>query len=630
MASTAGAIKAGRAFVELFVEDNAAYRQLDKFGNKFQSWGGWLKKAGAVAGAAGSAVLGPMLASLKEVVGRANDFQLLADRLGEGVGAVSTLAGGFERAGVSADRFGGMIQGLKLRVAQATRAHGYLLDDLRSMGPASQLAGRTTREQLNAVADAIARIPDEMNQLDAAEQLGLADLLPQLKKGKAGIDELFASGGAGALTDEQGRQSVAVTKAAREAWHDFKDTIRQVGLALLPTAAGIADLKARFTAGLAVVRAWISENRGAIVTVAAVGAGLIAAGVIVAGLGVTFVVVGKAILLTLAAVKLALGILFAPLLGLGAGLAALAAGGLYLFATRTESGREAVEGFKASLQGVADRAKTAFAGVAEAVQSGDWTRAFRIGLAYIKAEWATFNVYLVRGWNWFKSVFVDTWYKVVAGLKLGLNEIGAFVLTNTVGRLRQALDLMAKMVEKLPGGKRIAASIRSGASNLMSTEEIEAGRKSNEDRILNEERDRQREADNERGFALIDAEAARDNARISLNDLLRPRAVAGGGSTGGMGGGLEEMFAGIGVGLRNSILQAAGGGLYGPARMGDAVKGVTGGNSASTIGRQLGYGDTIPQQQLDATRGLLTVASGNLPMMARDLNTLAQRGRVGQ
>lgn len=621
MGSTAGAIKAGRAFVELFVEDNAAYRQLDKFGNRFQSWGGALQKVGAAAGAAGAALLTPMLASLKEVLGRANDFQLLADRLGEGVSSISALAGGFERAGVGADQFGGMIEGLRLRISQAARAHGYLLDDLKSMGPASQLAGRTTREQLNAIADAVAGIGDEMNQLDAAKQLGLEGILPQLKKGRAGIDELYASGGPGAITDEQGRQSVAVTKAAREAWNDFKDTIRQVGLSLLPTAAQIAELKEKFTNGLAAVRGWIKENRGAVVAAAAIGAGLIAAGVAVTGLGVTFVVVGKAILLTLAGIKAAFALTFSPL-GL---LVAAGAAGMYLFATRTEAGKAAVAGLKEHLTAVADRAKTAFTGIADAVQSGDWTRAFKIGLAYLKAEWATFNVYLVKGWNWFKSVFVDTWYEVVAGLKLGLNEIGAFVLQNTVGKLRESLDLMAKMVEKLPGGRRLAAGIRGGAANLMSNEEIEAGRKGNEDRILNEEKNRQDLETERRRGALLDAQIARGNARRELADLIG----AGAGSVAGGMGGLSDLLGGITDGIGDSLRRAAGG-LNGPRQLGDAVKGVTGGNSASVIGRQLGYGDTIPQQQLDATRDLLTVTSGNLPQMSRDLNTIAQRGRVGQ
>ncbi len=63
------------------------------------------------------------------------------------------------------------------------------------------------------------------------------------------------------------------------------------------------------------------------------------------------------------------------------------------------------------------------------------------------------------------------------------------------------------------------------------------------------------------------------------------------------------------------------------ARLGDAVKGITG--SSAAIGQQLAYGDTIPMRQLDAQEATRDVLTQNLPQLARDVNALAGRGRVG-
>lgn len=70
---------------------------------------------------------------------------------------------------------------------------------------------------------------------------------------------------------------------------------------------------------------------------------------------------------------------------------------------------------------------------------------------------------------------------------------------------------------------------------------------------------------------------------------------------------------------------APGRGFNGAVRLADAVKSVTG--SSATISQQLAYGDTIPQQQLDAQRNIMANTAA-IPQMARDMNALAGRGRV--
>ena len=63
----------------------------------------------------------------------------------------------------------------------------------------------------------------------------------------------------------------------------------------------------------------------------------------------------------------------------------------------------------------------------------------------------------------------------------------------------------------------------------------------------------------------------------------------------------------------------------GPARLADVVKGGFGG---AALGQQFGIGDTIPAQQLDATRQVAANTS-QIPQLAQDMNRIASGGRLG-
>ncbi len=66
--------------------------------------------------------------------------------------------------------------------------------------------------------------------------------------------------------------------------------------------------------------------------------------------------------------------------------------------------------------------------------------------------------------------------------------------------------------------------------------------------------------------------------------------------------------------------------FHGPSRLADVVKGTF---SGSAISQQFGIGDSIPQQQLDATRGVMA-NTAQIPQLARDVNTLARGRRLRQ
>ncbi len=613
MAGSKGAIEAGRAFVELFVEDNKAYRGLDAFAGKFRSFSAHLKSIGVSLGSAGGGVLGPLVEQLKEATERASGLQRFSDRVGESVTVMSALAGGAERAGMSLDSFQGAVEQLKVRVGEAADANDYLLTGFHRLGTGAQLAGLPTRDLLNQVANSISRVRGEGSQLRAAKYLGLDGLLPQLKKGKAGIDELFAAGAPGALSESEGRAALETTRALDAAWGDMKDTLRSVGLALLPTAAELVRLSADFKAGLTAVREWIKENRAAVVAVAAVGTGLVAAGAAAVGVGTMFAGAAAVITGSLVAVKATLGLLFSPVALLTAGFAAAGAGIVYLV-SQTEMAQKALSGLGEDFRAFTGRMKESFGGISDAIGAGDWTLAFQIGLATMKSEWAAFNVYLQVGWNLTKGLFVDGWHSTVAGLKVMFNDLAAFILRNTEGTLKAMLERMAAATSKV--SKKLAAELRNAAGSLRSDAQIDAGRDASNKAIETAEAERQRAATASRtgaaDKATADAAAAKREVD-ALNEKARRAAYWAS---------LVDVdeFAGEGGGRVSNRLD-------GPARLASAVKGI--GASSSAIGQQLAFGDNIPQQQLDAQRSTAANTS-QIPQMARDINQLARGGRVGQ
>jgi hypothetical protein len=385
-----------------------------------------------------------------------------------------------------------------------------------------------------------------------------------------------------------------------------------VFLSLLPTAHELSNLSGQFKAGLGQVREWIKENRGAVVAVAAVGVGLVTAGTIAVGFGATVAGVGAGIALTVAGVKAALGLLLSPVVLVTAAFAALGAGVVYLTA-QTETGQEAVSYLADGFRDLAGRARETFGAISAAAGAGEWALAWKIGLAALKAEWANFAYFFQLGWNVTKGIFVDGWKDAVAGLKVLFIDLGAFITKTTAGAARALIEQLGGAVGKV--NKKLGDSLKGAAAALPSIAQIDAARDAARNEVIDERRRDQAEANAHRNGAAQEAYDARRDARnelAGLQELARWRAE----------------FAAM-PWLTDDAEEAGGGSpaarFSGPARLADVVKG---GFSGAAISQQLGIGDTIPQQQLDATRGVMANTS-QIPQLARDVNTLARGGRLG-
>ncbi|MDB5310672.1 MAG: hypothetical protein JWO38_4874 [Gemmataceae bacterium] len=578
MAAGSGAIRAGAAFVELFLQDNMLTRGLDSAKKRLQSWGGAMTKVGATMAGAGAGVLAPIGKVFTDAVSRGDQIQTLAKRFGSTTESVSALAFGFERAGVGLDQFGDTIGSLEERISHAADSNDELIEGLRGL-KGRDLLNLPIDEQLDKIAEKIKGIPVAADRLRAADSLGMKSMLPWLEKGAAGLDELRdAAKDAGAVMDpEQADQSKQIMKAYTATWQQLKYGVLQVGMELLPTGTKIANLSEHVRKGISDFREWIKENRGIVVTVAAVAAGLVAGGMAFMAFGAVLSTAGTvlgAVSTGIGLIGSGLGLVLSPI-----GLVSAAVVGLgVLWATQTESGKQFTTDLKASFDSVAETAKDAWSGIVAALSSGDLELAGKIATAGLSAIWADTMLFLTKQWVTFKDSVVDGWHDITDALARGMANWMSWYEAIKTG----SLDSGAKLNEDLH--KQLGQ---------MSKETAAANRKF---------RDEQ----------LAIAQKARDEAKAAVGELA-DRARKGAMKPGGPGvGGRPAEDLEFERHRKQELMTT----LF------DAAKGVFSG----PFNQQLGYNDTLGKRQLDAVLGINNKLAA-APQAAKDLNALVNAMR---
>lgn len=611
MASGGGAIRAGRAFVELFLEDNKLYRLLDRLKQRFLNWAALMRRTGLRLSAGGSGILSPLLRAFEEAVGQGSKLQQLADKLGSTVETVSTLAHGFERADGSVDGFEAAITGLQEKIGAAADANAYLLDTLRSIGSGRQLEAMGLNEQLDAIAESISKIPTAANQLRAARALGLEQLIPWLKKGKQGMDELRESGKLGTISDQQGAQSRAVMRAYTDIWLDLKRAVLDVGLALLPTGGDLQEFTAEVRKGIADARDWVKENGAIVVAVAAVGAALVTTGTAFAVFGTVGTAAVTGVTTAVLILKGGLLALFSPV-----GLVTAAVVGLGVVLLKyTNAGRFALFAVEAAFRGIFRRVGEAWAGIKAAFQSGDWTLAFKIGFALIKAEWANLNVYIQTAWTVFKNAFIEGWRDLKFSLELVFKDIAQAIYAKLATGIRRVLNVARFAAQQID--KDLAKRISQTINGIPNEGELQNKYAEERKKFIDDRKKEKRESVNERMGELAKALKERDEARKELADLVAEAKAKSGQSF------LQRI---VELARRRGGVAGAGENAgRGLLPLAEAARGVFGG----PIGQQLNYGDDMPKRQLDALNNIAANAAV-LPQAAADLNKIAGALRFGR
>ncbi len=554
----ASTVRAGRAFVELFANNNALYRGLDQAKKHLQQWARSVTSIGLKMSVTGGAITAPLAKLLSDFAGRGNAIQQLADRLGSTTESVSRLAYGFEAAGGTLDGFAAAAEGIAGKLSRLQDQESFFGDELRGLS-AGQLRGKGIDDQLDLIAEKFATIKDAQDQARVAGELGLTGLLKYIREGKAGLDKLRAAVPAdGIIGGKEAKESAELVQAGNRAWMELRTTLWDVARALLPAADSTRTLSEQVAEVGARVRRWVKDNGGLIVSVAAAGAGLVAGGVAVGLFGKALSLTAMALGGVTVALKAAAGAVALLLSPVGLVTAAVAGLGAILL-TQTETGREAVGTLGGLFTGLGETAKTAWGGIVAAVGSGDLKTAGEIAFLGLKTAWARVTAAMTDLWNKFKRTVLDGLRDITAGL-------GAAFSGDVVGGLLR--------------GKGVLGAVAGSAADENGAVHRAAARRQEEFEAAEIERAKDLFA------ALVEAEyraealAARASAAAVREAVTAP------------GGPARETLpaprlAQVQQQLRDQLPQlfaAARGGFGGPVQA------------------QFGYGDTVARRQLDAAQ----------------------------
>ncbi|RIK72134.1 MAG: hypothetical protein DCC68_26735 [Planctomycetota bacterium] len=380
MPASASAIRAGRAFVELFADDSQMVRVLKSAEKRLKNFGAAIRNVGLGLAGIGSAITAPLALAAKTFSNVGDVFDKMSQRTGLAVESLSQLAFVFSQSGSSLEDFEKGFRKLQQNMGEAASGSKTAQDAFAAIGVDFQkLLALSPEEQFFAVAEAISRIEDPALQTSAAMDLlgrGGAALLPTMQMGASGIREMMQQ------ADQLGRTMSGPTAKSAAALNDALDALNRVWQAIVLTvgaavAPAITEFSTQATAVAAQVRAWIADNQQLVTTLGAVGVGLTAAGTALAGIGVSVSALGSGIGLVakaftsfnalLTGAGALLGVLTSPIGLLVAGLAALAAATVDwsgAWASIKEVGANALETLTGGFSAVHQAAQPVFESIA--------------------------------------------------------------------------------------------------------------------------------------------------------------------------------------------------------------------------------------------------------------------------
>jgi len=424
MAQT-GAIRAGKAFVEVFADDSKLVRGLKSAQTKLKAFGKGVRNMGLAIGAAGTAIAAPMLAAAKSFAESGDKIWDMSRRTGIAVEDLSLLGYAADQTGTSME---GVEKGVRIMqrsisgAADAVEGTTGKLEDLGLV--AADLAGKTPIQQFTLIASRLRLISDPTMRAAAAMKVfgrSGVELLPM-------IDNLESLGKEARKfglirTTESARQAHELSEAYGLMGKVIRSAWNAVGSTLAPALQQVVAWVTRAVAG---ARDWITQNTGLIVSIFKLAVGAVAAGAVLAALGTVIMKLGVALGVTATVLKLVGAVLAAILSPVGLVIAAIGALGGYLAYTSGVGGK-AVGWLGERFGELADDARTAFGAISSALAAGDIGLAAKVLWMTLKMEWQKGVNFLTGIWVGFKSKFMAIFDAFVYGGQALWVEFSSFV-----------------------------------------------------------------------------------------------------------------------------------------------------------------------------------------------------------
>jgi len=421
-----GKIRAGRAFVELGVENTKFIRGLRLAEKTLRAFGDKISRLGLQVMAFGSAALSPLVGSAKIFSNLGDEIAKMSERTGFSVETLSELKYVASQSDVELSSLGTAISKMQRSIIDAGRGLKTQKDALEALGLSfEQLKDLSPEEQFMKIAEALGKIEDPTQKAALAMMIfsraGI-DLMPIFNLGAEGMEKLRKQARELGLTMTS--ESATAAASLNDAMSRLVDVVKMIayniGSALAPSLEKVTDFLSK--AGAKAI-AFIKANKGLVTTIAGVAAGLVAAGGAIWVVGKAFGVVAFALsgftavagiaLSAIKAIGIALPMLATPL---GAITALLTAAGSAFF-VYSKAGEKAIESVVTKWQSLKDETMKTLDAIKAAMASGDIGAAARVAWSYVKMEWANGVAYIGKLWYDFKAGFLSTIYSAFYGMQ---------------------------------------------------------------------------------------------------------------------------------------------------------------------------------------------------------------------
>lgn len=435
MAAGRSDIRAGRAYVELYVKNSDFYRALSAAQQRLQNFGSALLRIGAGFTAIGGGIVGGLAGAVSSFAATGDALDKMSGRTGIAVGALAELGFAAEQSGQDMATVEVSVRKMQKTIGDAASGLATAEDALSSLGlSAAALSGMSPDEQFELIATRIAAIEDPTMRAAASMEVfgrsGTA-LLPMLENIQALRQEARDLGLS--PSPESTKAAADITDALNRVRRVIGATIYEIGATLAPVVLNVLDAVLQVVNGF---RIWITENRNLVIValkvgaiVAGIGTAIAAVGAAVFGLGATFGAIafamsgfaaaGGMVVTMFSLVTSAIAVVFSPL---GVLIGSLAAAGA-AWLTFTQSGQAVVSFFTTRFSRIVAFVRETVGGITDALMAGDFGGAAEIALQAVQDAFAATMADLAGIWSGIQAAAAPVWNAIVSTTTSALDMV---------------------------------------------------------------------------------------------------------------------------------------------------------------------------------------------------------------
>ena len=529
----AKAVEAGKAYVSLGLKPNMK-KGLESASKQMKAMGRSLAVGGAAVGAAGAAVLGPLLKATSDFAKMGDEIHKMSARTGVAKSTLSELAFAIEQSGGSIQDVEKAFFGLSRAMFDAGQGSKMPNEALKEIGLSfADLEGMSPEEQFMRIAEAMAGVEDMSVRGAVAQKLfgrSGRQMLPMLEQGAAGINKLRQEArdlGRG-MSGEDADAAAEYTDAMNRVASVYKGIKTQIGAALAPALAEIATTFADMAKH---VVKFVRENKSMIKIVAAVAAGVVGLGGALTAAGFAMIGIGSA----LSAIAGGLGFLLSPIGAVIAGIAALGFAAEHYFGFISKAIRFVIDRFEPLVAMWGD----SIAAIVEALTQGDMEKAWELVMQGLEGTFLDLTAGIGAYWDTAMNVLVDATSAMAKAIGGIIKQLGSWLQSMLKGYkdyYNSVYNNVTEMIGELSGVRTIGGDVDAFGSagdfvleagdSMMNfgdamQDSAETWRQNNQRDVAERERDRQKRLNDIRENAKREGDAARSAKKQRDEELAK-------------------------------------------------------------------------------------------------------------